>query len=315
MFPLDLLDGAEESSAPAHRPSSLLDNLNDEQLAAVTLPAGHALILAGAGSGKTRVLTTRIAWLLQTGQVTPGGILAVTFTNKAAKEMLARLSAMLPSTCAACGSAPSTACATACCARTTRRPACRHLPDPGHAGPALGHQAPVQAVQGGRGALSAQAAAWFIAGCKEEGMRPGTWWRRPRHAKKVELYQLYEEQCQREGVVDFGELMLRSYELLRDDARCASTTSGAFATSWWTSSRTPTSCSTPGSSSWRARWWAAPAGRSVMAVGDDDQSIYAFAARAWATWPTSCASSTCSTRSSWSRTTAATATSWTAPTR
>src|SRR6188768_736091 len=74
----------------------LLRNLNPEQLAAVTLPAVPALILAGAGSGKTRVLTTRIAWLLQTGQVSPGGVLAVTFTNKAAKEMLTRLSAMLP---------------------------------------------------------------------------------------------------------------------------------------------------------------------------------------------------------------------------
>ena len=77
-------------------PSPLLQNLNPEQLAAVTLPATHALILAGAGSGKTRVLTTRIAWLLQTGQVWPSGILAVTFTNKAAKEMLLRLSSMLP---------------------------------------------------------------------------------------------------------------------------------------------------------------------------------------------------------------------------
>ena len=74
----------------------LLQGLNPEQLAAVTLPAVPALILAGAGSGKTRVLTTRIAWLLQTGQVSPGGVLAVTFTNKAAKEMLTRLSAMLP---------------------------------------------------------------------------------------------------------------------------------------------------------------------------------------------------------------------------
>ena len=75
---------------------NLLLHLNPEQLAAVTLPAQPALILAGAGSGKTRVLTTRIAWLIQTAQVSPAGVLAVTFTNKAAKEMQARLSTMLP---------------------------------------------------------------------------------------------------------------------------------------------------------------------------------------------------------------------------
>src|SRR5688500_2066120 len=77
-------------------PAGLLANLNPEQLAAVTLPARPALILAGAGSGKTRVLTTRIAWLIHTGQLSPGGVMAVTFTNKAAKEMLTRLGAMLP---------------------------------------------------------------------------------------------------------------------------------------------------------------------------------------------------------------------------
>src|SRR3978361_201753 len=76
--------------------SPLLHNLNPEQLAAVTLPARPALILAGAGSGKTRVLTTRIAWLIQTGQVSPGGVMGVTFTNKASKEMLHRLAGMLP---------------------------------------------------------------------------------------------------------------------------------------------------------------------------------------------------------------------------
>src|SRR5260221_3407498 len=75
---------------------NLLENLNPEQLAAVTLPDQAALILVGAGSGKTHVLTTRIAWLIQTGTVSPNGVLAVTFTNKAAREMLTRISAMLP---------------------------------------------------------------------------------------------------------------------------------------------------------------------------------------------------------------------------
>ncbi len=80
-----------------HSPTpQLLAGLNPEQLAAVTLPPQHALILAGAGSGKTRVLTTRIAWLISTSQAGSHSILAVTFTNKAAKEMLTRLSAMLP---------------------------------------------------------------------------------------------------------------------------------------------------------------------------------------------------------------------------
>src|SRR5262249_22669766 len=73
----------------------LLAQLNPQQLAAVTLPRTSALILAGAGSGKTRVLTTRIAWLISTAQVTPGGVLAVTVTNQAAREMQLRLSTML----------------------------------------------------------------------------------------------------------------------------------------------------------------------------------------------------------------------------
>src|SRR5690606_14474642 len=74
----------------------MIKGLNAQQQEAVQLPAQHALVLAGAGSGKTRVLTTRIAWLIQTGQVNPGGILAVTFTNKSARELLSRLTALLP---------------------------------------------------------------------------------------------------------------------------------------------------------------------------------------------------------------------------
>ena len=72
-----------------------LSSLNPTQLEAVTLPHQSALILAGAGSGKTRVLTTRMAWLMQTGQASPASILAVTFTNKAAKEMTTRLSSLI----------------------------------------------------------------------------------------------------------------------------------------------------------------------------------------------------------------------------
>ena len=74
----------------------MIDKLNDPQRDAVTLPPQHALVLAGAGSGKTRVLTTRMAWLIQTSQASPLGLLAVTFTNKAAREMVARVSALLP---------------------------------------------------------------------------------------------------------------------------------------------------------------------------------------------------------------------------
>src|SRR3954471_9864287 len=93
-FPAGALEQPARLAAPATDP--LLRSLNPEPLSAVTLPHEPALILAGAGSGKTRVLTTRIAWLLQTGQISPGGVMAVTFTNKAAKEMLTRLGAMLP---------------------------------------------------------------------------------------------------------------------------------------------------------------------------------------------------------------------------
>ena len=76
--------------------SDLLQSLNPRQLQAVTAPEKSVLILAGAGSGKTRVLTTRIAWLLSEHKAQTGDILAVTFTNKAAKEMLVRLEAILP---------------------------------------------------------------------------------------------------------------------------------------------------------------------------------------------------------------------------
>ncbi|MEO8250308.1 MAG: UvrD-helicase domain-containing protein, partial [Burkholderiales bacterium] len=203
-------------AAPAH---PLLLQLNPEQRAAVTLPAAHALILAGAGSGKTRVLTTRIAWLLSTGQVSPGGILAVTFTNKAAKEMLTRLSAMLPINVRGMWIGTFHG----LCNRFLR--AHHQLAGLPQSFQILDTQDQLSAVKRLCKEFSVDAERyppkqlqWFIAGCKEEGLRPNMVETHDADGrKKVELYQLYEDQCQREGVVDFAELMLRSYELLRDN--------------------------------------------------------------------------------------------------
>ncbi|WP_431273632.1 UvrD-helicase domain-containing protein [Variovorax ureilyticus] len=266
-------------AAPADSP--LLDNLNPEQRAAVTLPAGNALILAGAGSGKTRVLTTRIAWLLQTGQVSPGGILAVTFTNKAAKEMMTRLGAMLPVNVRGMWIGTFHG----LCNRFLRAhwklaglPSTFQILDTQDQLSAIKRLMKQFNVDDER--FPAKQTQWFIAGAKEDGLRPrDIEARSDDDRKKIELYQLYEEQCQREGVVDFGELMLRSYELLRDNdpvrehyqrrfrhilidefqdtnrlqyawikMLAGNTTDGRFV----------------------------PGDNSVVAVGDDDQSIYAF---------------------------------------
>ena len=208
------------SPAPYNRGmQNLLHNLNEEQLAAVTLPAQSALILAGAGSGKTRVLTTRIAWLIQTGQVSPAGILAVTFTNKAAKEMTSRLSAMLPINTRGMWIGTFHG----LCNRFLR--AHHKLANLPQSFQILDTQDQLSAIKRLMKQFNVdderfppKQLMYFIAGCKEEGMRPGDVVASdPDTRKKVEIYQLYEEQCQREGVVDFGELMLRSFELLRDD--------------------------------------------------------------------------------------------------
>jgi len=201
--------------------SDLLANLNAEQLQAVTLPPQHALILAGAGSGKTRVLTTRIAWLIQTGQVDPYGVLAVTFTNKAAREMLARLSAMLPLNFS--GSARGIWVGTfhGLCNRMLRAhyrdaglPSLFQILDSGDQLAAIKRL--LKALNVDDEKFPPRELQHFINGQKEAGLRPQAvdiWDDYTR--RRVELYTEYENQCQREGVVDFAELLLRSYELLQ----------------------------------------------------------------------------------------------------
>ena len=261
--------------------SPLLQNLNPEQLAAVTLPATHALILAGAGSGKTRVLTTRIAWLLQTGQVSPGGILAVTFTNKAAKEMMLRLSAMLPVNVRGMWIGTFHG----LCNRFLRAhyklaslPSAFQILDTQDQLSAIKRLCKQFNVDDGR--FPPKQLMYFIAACKESGQRAKDVPARDEELrKKVEIYALYEDQCQREGVVDFGELMLRSYELLRDNTPIREHYQRRF--------RHILIDEFQDTNELQYAWIKMLAGQSaaghasfpggsVVAVGDDDQSIYAF---------------------------------------
>ncbi len=257
---------------PVPASSPLLANLNDEQLAAVTLPAEHALILAGAGSGKTRVLTTRIAWLLQNGHITPGGVLAVTFTNKAAKEMMTRLSAMLPVNVRGMWIGTFHG----LCNRFLRAhyklanlPQSFQILDTQDQLSAIKRLMKQNNVDDER--FPAKQTMWFIASCKEDGLRPGAVQVRDDETRrKVEIYQLYEDQCQREGVVDFGELMLRSYELLRDNDPIREHYQRRF--------RHILIDEFQDTNKLQYAWIKMLAGSesAVLAVGDDDQSIYAF---------------------------------------
>ncbi len=254
--------------------SPLLDTLNPEQRAAVTLPAAHALILAGAGSGKTRVLTTRIAWLLQNGYVSPGGILAVTFTNKAAKEMMTRLTSMLPVNVHGMWIGTFHG----LCNRFLRTHfKMANLPQSFQI---LDTQDQLSAIKRVYKQFNIdderfppKQMQWFISGSKEEGLRPAAVEVRDEETrKKVEVYQLYEEQCQREGVVDFGELMLRSYEVLRDNDAIREHYQRRF--------RHILIDEFQDTNKLQYAWIKMLAGTgtagSVLAVGDDDQSIYAF---------------------------------------
>ena len=252
--------------------TSLTRGLNTEQRAAVELPSEHALILAGAGSGKTRVLTTRIAWLLQTGQVSPGGILGVTFTNKAAKEMLTRLSSMLP--IHAKGMWIGTF--HGLCNRYLRAHfKMANLPQTFQI---LDTQDQLSAIKRlykefkvDEERYPAKQTMWFIAGSKEEGLRPEQIIVKDSDTRKlVELYQLYEAQCQKEGVVDFAELMLRSYELLRDNE--------SLRFHYQTRFKHLLIDEFQDTNKLQYAWLKllCGPGSSMFAVGDDDQSIYAF---------------------------------------
>ena len=251
---------------------SLLDHLNREQLQAVTLPNQHALILAGAGSGKTRVLTTRIAWLIQTGNASPASILAVTFTNKAAREMIARVSAMLPISTRGMWIGTFHG----LCNRLLRA----HHRDAGlpQLFQILDSQDQLAMVKRVLKRLNVdedrfppREVQWFINDAKEEGIRPPALAVHDEASRRhAELYAAYEEQCRQEGAVDFPELLLRCYELLERNEPLRAHYQARF--------RHILVDEFQDTNRLQYRWLKllAGGGNALFAVGDDDQSIYAF---------------------------------------
>lgn len=253
--------------------ASLLEGLNEQQRAAVTAPLGNTLILAGAGSGKTRVLVSRIAWLIEKEQLSPHAILAVTFTNKAAGEMKARLSQLI----AAPVSGLWVGTFHGLCHRLLRR----HyqeakLPEHFHI---LDSEDQARVIKRVIAALNLDSEQWpvkqaqsFINARKDEGVRPQhvnalsygptkTW---------LAIYSAYEQSCQTAGVIDFAELLLRTHELLRDNKEILDHYRQRFQAILVDEFQDTNTI--------QYAWIKLLAGEhaAVLAVGDDDQSIYGW---------------------------------------
>ncbi len=250
---------------------NLLEELNPQQRAAVTLPDEPALILAGAGSGKTRVLTTRIAWLLQSARAAPAGILAVTFTNKAAREMITRIESMLPINPRGMWIGTFHG----LCNRMLRahhREA--NLPP---AFQILDSQDQLSAIKRVLKAANADEERcpprdlqYFISGAKEAGRRAGDLASGGHDRRWIEIFAAYDAQCQREGSVDFAELLLRSVELLTRNEALRQHYQQRFSHILVDEFQDTNAL--------QYRWLKLLAGPHgpIFAVGDDDQSIYRF---------------------------------------
>jgi len=252
--------------------SDLLANLNPPQLQAVSLPPVHALILAGAGSGKTRVLTTRIAWLMSTGQVGPHGVLAVTFTNKAAREMTARLTGQVPINVRGMWIGTFHG----LCNRLLRAhyreaglPQTFQILDSGDQLAAVKRLLKNLNVDDEK--YPPRELCHFINAHKEQGVRAAQAEAYDHYTqKRVELYAEYEIQCQREGVVDFAELLLRCHELLQRNEPLRTHYQQRF--------RHILVDEFQDTNRLQYAWLTllAGGGAKIFAVGDDDQSIYRF---------------------------------------
>src|SRR5947209_3328263 len=272
--------------------SPILNPLNDAQRAAVTAPLGPVLVLAGAGSGKTRVLTHRIAWLIEAQGVSPHGILAVTFTNKAAGEMRGRVERLL--------GVPGGGLWIGTFHGIAHRLLRLHWRE---ANLAQGFQIldsedqqrlikkVIRAAELDETRWVPREVQWFINANKDEGRRPGQLKDEndPTRRQLIRLYAAYQAACARTGVVDFAELLLRAFELWRDNPALLShyrrrfqhvlvdefQDTDAIQYEWIRLLAAPGPEAAPGQHAASARSAAAAAASFPFVVGDDDQCLAA----------------------------------------
>lgn len=253
--------------------SNIIDPLNDAQRQAVCAPAGNVLVLAGAGSGKTRVLVHRIAWLMAAEGVTPYGILAVTFTNKAAGEMRGRIEQLL--------GIPSSGMWVGTFHGISHRLLRAHwkeadLPQAFQVMDSDDQQRALKRVIREMGLDDSQwparEAQWYINARKDEGLRPQHLDHQhdPYLRHMIEIYARYEAYCQRAGLVDFAELLLRSHELWLKHPELLRHYQHRF--------RHILVDEFQDTNTIQYAWLRMLAGQSacMFAVGDDDQSIYGW---------------------------------------
>ncbi|HHX8698081.1 TPA: DNA helicase II [Vibrio diabolicus] len=254
-------------------PSLLLDGLNDKQREAVAAPLENLLVLAGAGSGKTRVLVHRIAWLMSVEQASPFSIMSVTFTNKAAAEMRGRIEELMM------GSAFGMWNGTfhGICHRILRAhyldaklPEDFQIIDSDDQQRLLKRLIKAQNLDEKQ--WPARQVSWWINGKKDEGLRPShiDAYHDPVTKTYLQLYTAYQEACDRAGLVDFAEILLRAHELLRDNKFVREHYQARFKHILVDEFQDTNNI--------QYAWLRMMAGPDchVMIVGDDDQSIYGW---------------------------------------
>ncbi|MEQ1440638.1 DNA helicase II [Fontimonas sp. SYSU GA230001] len=253
--------------------SPLVSHLNPAQREAVTAPPEHRLVLAGAGSGKTRVLTHRVAWLIAAEGISPMSILAVTFTNKAAAEMRGRIEQLVD--------VPIRAMWVGTFHGIAHRMLRMHWKEAGlpQNFQILDADDQLRLVKRVLKSLDLPDDQWpprtvagWINAQKEEARRPQDFRDEGDFTQRqfVRIYTAYEQTCERQGVVDFAELLLRAYELTRDDAEIQAHYRRRF--------RHILVDEFQDTNTLQYKWLRVLAGNTgiLFAVGDDDQSVYSW---------------------------------------